>query len=58
MATATPRNRIDPFRAAEIHREALFDRQHWQPEPVTQPRAAAPRKGLLARLFAKMGGAA
>jgi len=58
MANATHRNRIDPFRAAEIHREALFDRQHWQPEPVTRPKAAASRKGFFARLFVKVGGAA
>lgn len=58
MANPVHRNRIDPFRAIEIHREALFDRQHWQPEPVAQPKAAAPRKGFFARLFVKAGGAA
>lgn len=49
---------IDPFRASEMHREALFDRLHWQPAPVAKPKAEAPRKGFFARLLAKIGGAA
>lgn len=53
----TLRGRIDPFRAAEMHREALFDRLHWQPEPVVKPQAPEPRKGFFACLLAWIGGA-